>query len=258
MSAPVAFEIVVGFAMFALVFVPLERWFALYLRQPVFRPGWLTDVTYYIAGCFVGKFSDGLSLSAMLLMRQITGVDTGAAVAAQPAWLQFIEVLLVSDFIAYWYHRLIHRFSWLWRFHKVHHCSPRLDWLANVRLHPLDKIAGDCAQFVPIFFLGFSAAPLVAYTIVLGFQGFLNHSNVKISFGPLRWVVASPAFHHWHHCNDSETYNKNFAPHLVIFDLLFGTFFLPADRSMPVRYGLREAAPATFWRQIIYPFEHSQ
>lgn len=128
-----------------------------------------------------------------------------------------------------------------------------MDWLANVRLHPVDKLMGDCFQFIPLFFLGFSTGPLLAYTIFLGFQGFFNHSNVRIDFGPLRRVVASPQFQHWHHCRDAVAYNKNFSPHLVIFDRLFGTFYLPHDRSAPDRYGVEEPVPELLPGQLIYP-----
>lgn len=257
MSAPVSLQIVFGFLLFALVFVPLERWFPR-RQQRVFRLGWKTDVAYYVLGCFVGKFSDALSLGALLLIRQGTGLDSSSGLAnGQPALLQFLEILVVADFLAYWYHRSIHKIGCLWRLHRIHHNSSRLDWLANVRLHPVDKVLGDCAQFIPIFCLGFSEGPLLAYTIFLGFQGFLNHSNIKVNFGPLRWIIASPEFHHWHHCNDPAAYNRNFAPHLVIFDLLFGTAHLPADRSLPASYGIPEPLPAGIWQQMLSPLQRS-
>jgi sterol desaturase/sphingolipid hydroxylase (fatty acid hydroxylase superfamily) len=256
MSAPVSLQIVVGFLLFALVFVPLERWLPR-RRQPIFRPGWGTDIAYYVLGCFVGKFSDALSLGALLLIRQGAALDLPKLAEIQPSWVQFLEILVIADFLAYLYHRSIHKIGWLWRLHRIHHNSRRLDWLANVRLHPIDKILGDCAQFIPIFCLGFADGPLLAYTIFLGFQGFLNHSNLKINFGPLRWIIASPEFHHWHHCNDPATYNRNFAPHLVIFDRLFGTAHLRPDRSFPQSYGVPEAMPAGIWRQLFSPLRRS-
>lgn len=256
MSAPVSFQIVLGLAMFVLVFVPLERLFPVW-KQRAFRRGWLTDLTYYVAGCFVGKFSDATSLAAALLIRRAIGFDSGGLIAAQPAWIQFLEVLLIADFIAYWYHRFIHRNHLMWRLHKVHHTSLHMDWLANVRLHPMDKILGDCAQFIPIFLLGFADAPILAYTIFLGFQGFLNHSNIKVNYGPLRWLIASPQFHHWHHYNNPEFYDKNFSPHLVIFDRLFGTFYLPRDGSRPAAYGIPEPVPESFAGQMLFPFTRS-
>ncbi|TFW29564.1 sterol desaturase family protein [Massilia horti] len=217
MSAPVSLEIVLGFAMFALVFVTLERFFP-FRQQRVLRPGWMTDVLYYLVGCFVGHFSDAITAGTILLFGWALGFQSGGFAGQQPEWLQFIELVLIADFLAYCYHRACHKTPWLWRLHKVHHMSTRMDWLANVRLHPLDKILGDCFQFIPIFSLGFAHTPLLAYTIMLGFQGFLNHSNIKVEYGPLRWIIASPTFHHWHHCCDREAYDKNFAPHLVIFD----------------------------------------
>jgi sterol desaturase/sphingolipid hydroxylase (fatty acid hydroxylase superfamily) len=129
-----------------------------------------------------------------------------------------------------------------------------MDWLANVRLHPVDKLFGDTFQFIPIFCVGFGETPLLAYTIFLGFQGFLNHSNVKLNYGPLRWVIASPQFHHWHHSIDEKHYVTNLSPHLVIFDLLFGTFYLPPDPSVPRAYGVPDSVPEGFWEQIVYPF----
>jgi sterol desaturase/sphingolipid hydroxylase (fatty acid hydroxylase superfamily) len=252
MSAPVSLQISIGFAMFVLVFVPLERLFP-QRPQAVFRPGWGIDMIYYLVGCCVARSSDALSVAGMLLIRRATGFDARGMVAAQPEWLQFIEVLVLADFLAYWFHRFLHRSAWLWRFHRIHHSAKRMDWLANVRLHPVDKTLGDCFQFIPIFFLGFSDTSVLAYTIFLGFQGFLCHSNIKVNFGPLRWIIANPQFHHWHHSDDPAVYNKNFAPHLVIFDWLFGTLYLPRDRSVPETYGVPEPVPEGFLAQMVYP-----
>ena len=253
MSAPVSLELFVGLLLFAIVFAPLERCFPIH-RQRALRPGWGTDIIYYAAGCFIGHLSDAMSLSAMLLIRQATHLDFGHLAASQPFWLQFIQIVLMADFLGYLFHRALHQVPLLWRLHRVHHTSERMDWLANVRLHPLDKILGDCFQFIPIFLMGFSTTPMIAYTIFLGFQGFLNHSNVNVNFGPLRWVFASPVFHHWHHCNDPKHYNQNFAPHLAIFDLLFRTAYIPAGNVMPERYGVPDELPEDFLGQMISPF----
>jgi sterol desaturase/sphingolipid hydroxylase (fatty acid hydroxylase superfamily) len=242
--------------MFLLVFVPLERRFP-FRRQQLRRPGWKTDVIYYMTGCFVGQFSDAASLAAMLLVRQATGLNFENVAATQPGWVQFLEILVLSDFLAYTYHRTVHTYPWLWQLHKIHHSVRQMDWLSGIRVHPVDKVLGDLFQFTPLFLLEFSNGPLLAYTIWLGFQSFLNHSNVKINFGPLRWIFSSPEFHHWHHCDDPKKYpeahHKNFAPHLVVFDLLFGTAYLRPDRAVPEKYGISEAVPESFWRQMVYP-----
>jgi sterol desaturase/sphingolipid hydroxylase (fatty acid hydroxylase superfamily) len=252
MSAPVSLQIFVGFALFLCVFVPLE-WLFPQRRQRAFRHGWSTDVAYYVAGCVVGKLSDTASMIAMLLIRHAMGMNADHTIASQPAWIQFFEVLVLADFLAYWCHRFLHRNAHLWRLHRVHHSSQAMDWLANVHLHPVDKLIGDCFQFVPIFVVGFADAPILAYTIFLGFQGFLNHSNIRLNYGPLRWIVASPEFHHWHHCIDPKAHDRNFSPHLVIFDRLFGTLSFPDDRSFPEAYGVPEKIPDGFWNQLLSP-----
>ena len=252
MSAPVALQVFLGLVMFACVFVPLERCFPR-RRQPALRLGWATDIAYYVSGCFVGNLSDAMSAGAMLLLRSATGLKIGNLGVAQPDWIQFLEILVVADFLAYVFHRSLHTFAWLWRWHRVHHSSRHMDWLANVRLHPVDKLLGDCFQFIPIFSFGFGSGPLLAYTIFLGFQGFLNHSNINLNYGPLRWIIASPQFHHWHHSIDPKLYNKNFSPHLIVFDFLFGTLYLPPDRSVPANYGVPDQVPQDFWGQIIFP-----
>ena len=69
----------------------------------------------------------------------------------------------------------------------------------------------------------------------------------------LRWVIASPQFHHWHHCRDPSAYDRNFAPHLVVFDFLFGTAKIPPARVMPDCYGAHDVVPADFWGQMLHP-----
>jgi sterol desaturase/sphingolipid hydroxylase (fatty acid hydroxylase superfamily) len=172
MSARVSLQIFLGFLMFAAVFVPLERRFPR-RAYATFRSGWNTDVVYYVAGCFVAKLSDATSLGAMLLVRNATSLSFQSDVAMQPSWLQFLEILTPADFVAYVFHRCLHQYAGLWRLHRVHHSSQRMDWLANVRLPPLDKMLGDCLQFIPIFCIGFADGPVLAYTIALGFQGYL-------------------------------------------------------------------------------------
>jgi len=86
---------------------------------------------------------------------------------------------------------------------------------------------------------------------------FLNHANVRVNLGPLRWVIAGPDFHQWHHCENPAAYNRNFSPHLVIFDRLFGTAHIPRARLRPWKYGVREKTPEGFWRQLLHPFHET-
>lgn len=253
MSTPVHLQIIIGLFLFGVIFVTLERKFPL-RRQRVFRRGWATDIQYFVAGCYAGKLSTLASIAMLAWLCRMTGLPYPQFAAHQPGWLQFLEILLISDFLAYVFHRLMHAIPWLWRFHSIHHSSQEMDWLVNVRAHPVDKILADCFQLLPILCLGFAPLPLLAYTAVLGLQGFLNHSNVRADYGPLRWLIASPQFHHWHHCDNPETYNKNFATHLVVFDLIFGTALIPPSNAMPTSYGVTDKVPEGFLGQLVHPF----
>jgi sterol desaturase/sphingolipid hydroxylase (fatty acid hydroxylase superfamily) len=79
------------------------------------------------------------------------------------------------------------------------------------------------------------------------------HSNLRINFGPLRWLLSSPELHHWHHCSDREARDKNFASQLPLLDVLFGTFHMPRG-LMPSKYGLEQPIPASYPAQLLHPF----
>jgi sterol desaturase/sphingolipid hydroxylase (fatty acid hydroxylase superfamily) len=256
MSPSIGLQIFVGLPIIALVFRLLELSRPL-ARQRLLRRGWKGDVAFYVLGCFLGQFSSTVCLAAMLLLRHATGIDFGRLASFQPDWLQVLEIILISDLLGYLFHRLLHSSAWLWRFHKVHHTSRHMDWLAAARLHPVDKVLGDFVQLLPLLCLGFGDGPLLVYAGILGFQMFLNHSNARVDLGWLRWVIAGPDFHQWHHCEDPAAYNKNFSPHLVIFDRLFGTAQMPTERVRPWKYGVREFAPEGFWRQLFFPLRES-
>jgi len=252
-STPIYLQIIIGFVLFAGIFVTLERKLPL-RRQRIFRRGWITDVSYFVLGCFAGQFSAATSLAVILLVCHVTGLRYAHMASHQPGWLQFLEILLLFDFLGYAFHLAMHKIPWLWRFHRIHHSSQEMDWLVNVRVHPVDKVLADCIQLIPTLCLGFSTLPLLAFTILIGIQGFVNHSNLRANYGLLRWIVVSPQFHHWHHSNDAKSYDKNFAPHLVIFDLLFGTLHLPPSNAMPASYGVTEEVPEGFLKQLLHPF----
>jgi len=174
-------------------------------------------------------------------------------IAAQPAWLIVMEVLVLGDLIGYWMHRAFHSGN-LWRFHAIHHSSIELDWLSSVRLHPVNELITKIVQVVPFVLLGFPLNVLAAYVPFLTIYALLIHANVNWSFGALRYVIATPLFHRWHHTAESEGVDKNFAGLFPIFDIVFGTFYMPIGCA-PVRFGIEgSAVPQTFLAQIIYPF----
>jgi sterol desaturase/sphingolipid hydroxylase (fatty acid hydroxylase superfamily) len=175
-----------------------------------------------------------------------------AEVASQPLWLQFIEAVLIADVAQYWAHRATHRVPFLWRFHKVHHSIEEMDWLAAGRLHPLDSVFTRAVTILPLYVLGFTRETFGAYLAVTALQAIFIHANVRFRFGALRWVTATPEFHHWHHADEPAAINKNFAGNLPVLDVIFGTCYLP--HHMPSAYGMGERAPMGYVAQLAWPF----
>jgi lathosterol oxidase len=126
-----------------------------------------------------------------------------------------------------------------------------MDWLAGSRLHLVDVVVTRATSFVPLFLAGIGGPALVAYLVFVSFQAVFLHANLRFRFGALRWLLATPEFHHWHHAR--EPVDKNFAVHLPCIDRIFGTAWLPG--GFPTTYGLAgETVPEGWLRQLRWPF----
>lgn len=237
----------------AVVFVPLER------LLPARAPSWSwsrvrVDLLHvFVSGTVIRWGGAAVIVGLGLMAAALVPHPLRAAIQAQPDWAEFIELLLLCDLGFYSAHRLSHAVPWLWRFHEVHHSSEQLDWLATYRVHPVDQLVNNALIIGPSILLGFSAAPMLIYAMIYRWHAILLHSNVRIDFGPLRWIVASPLFHHWHHADQPEAYDRNFGGQLVIFDWLFGTLNLRSC-ELPARYGLTPPIPDTYLGQLAHPF----
>lgn len=236
----------------ALIFIPFEHLFA-ERPQKIFRKGFAVDLIYLLFNGFIIKLAivmmaaGALGAAALLVPPAIT-----QAVSGQPVWLQVAEIIVITDIGVYWTHRAFHKIPALWKFHAVHHGIEELDWLGAFHNHPVDAIVTKAISLTPIFFLGFSEASIAVFsTIYLG-HTLLVHSNVRIPFGPLKWLIASPQFHRWHHANQREAYDKNFAGQLPFLDMLFGTYN-PTGDKVPEKYGVDDPIPSTYFGQIGYP-----
>jgi sterol desaturase/sphingolipid hydroxylase (fatty acid hydroxylase superfamily) len=152
----------------------------------------------------------------------------------------------------YWMHRLFHGRR-LWRFHAVHHSSVDLDWLSAVRLHPVNDALMRIAGAVPLLALGFAPVAIVGIAPVVTVMAILVHANLDWDWGPLRGVLASPRFHRWHHTDEANARDKNFAGLLPVWDLLFGTYYMPRNR-LPQQFGTSSPVPAGLVGQILFPF----
>lgn len=237
-----------------LVFVPMERLWLL-REQRIFREGWQTDLTYFFAS-HVGIQLIALAtmIPAQVLFSWAVKLEFQRSVAAQPLWLQFLEILLVVDLVSYWTHRAFHHVPWLWKFHAIHHSSRQLDWLAGSRLHIVDVVVMRLVGFAPIFVAGFAPSAVYAYLAFISFHAVYIHANVNHRWPGLRHLLATPEFHHWHHSAEDEGIDKNFAVLLPLLDRLFGTAHLPG--RWPARYGtVGDEVPEGWAAQLAYPFK---
>jgi sterol desaturase/sphingolipid hydroxylase (fatty acid hydroxylase superfamily) len=178
-------------------------------------------------------------------------------VLAQPGWLQFLEVMTISEVCGYWAHRATHRVPLLWRFHRVHHSIEEMDWLAAARLHPVDQVFTRGCAILPLYALGFSRVAFGGLLVLLTFQALFIHANVRLDLGFLKHVVATPQFHHWHHTNEPGSVDHNFAGGLPLLDRLFGTLLLPPDNRFPAVYGTDDPLPSSWAGQMAAPFRRA-
>jgi|HubBroStandDraft_6_1064221.scaffolds.fasta_scaffold10154_4 sterol desaturase/sphingolipid hydroxylase (fatty acid hydroxylase superfamily) len=245
-------RLIFGLLVLAVVFVPMERIFAL-RQQRVLRAGWRTDLVHLVVNNLLSTVLLVVAVvSVGATLRAAVPGPVRTAVGAQSLGLQFIEAFLLAEICGYWAHRAAHSVPFLWRFHRVHHSIEEMDWLAAGRLHPVDQAFTRSCIVLPLVALGFSRATFGAFLLLLTFQALFIHANVRFRFGPLRWVIATPEFHHWHHSGDPAAYNSNFAGEFPAMDLLFGTLHLPAG-SMPDSYGIEESAPRGYLAQLMWP-----
>jgi lathosterol oxidase len=244
---------VLNLLLYSAVFVPLERLFALRSTQAVFRKQWPVDLTYFFVNSLLVEVLTTLKPALILFDWARVGWVSGA-VGSLPLLVQVPALMLVADFTQYWVHRTFHTVPFLWRFHAIHHSAEEMDWLAGSRLHLVDVIVTRGITYVPIFVLGFSESALMVYVFVVAAQATFIHANVRWEFRPIRRLIATPAFHHWHHSVEREAIDKNFAVHTPVWDRLFGTYYLP-DR-WPAGYGLSgdRRVPARWVGQLVDPF----
>ena len=253
-----AARLAVWLVVFAAIFVPLERLFALH-PQKVFRTGIAVDLGYYFLTGLLPSLLLGPPISlAVLAIRHLIPSDVLAGVAVWPIWLKACATMMVGETAYYWAHRMSHRIPFLWRFHAVHHSAEQLDFLVNTRMHPVDLVWSRMVMLTPIFALGlanpvrFGDGLMATLVLLIGSAwGYFIHSNVRWRLGPFEWLLTTPGFHHWHHTRDGWRRDCNYASMFPWLDRLFGTHHLP--NAWPECYGIDEAMPRSLAGQFIQP-----
>ncbi len=243
-----------------LLFIPLETLFPRWREQPVFRTEWREDLFYFLVSSMLVQIITWLSFGpARALFDLTTGWAAFRAwVAALPFLLQVGLIMLFTDLVQYWVHRMFHRVPFLWRFHAVHHSAKAMDWMAGARMHFLEILVLRGATVLPMILLGFAQDAVNTYIFIVYLWATFAHANIGWRFKGIDRLLVTPRFHHWHHGIEKEAIDVNFAIHFPWLDKIFGTHHLPEDR-WPEGYGIpNHPVPNGYWKQWWYPFRRKK
>jgi sterol desaturase/sphingolipid hydroxylase (fatty acid hydroxylase superfamily) len=166
--------------------------------------------------------------------------------------VQIGVVVVAYDFLQYALHRWFHG-DRMWRYHAVHHSAQEIDVMTGFRNHPVNFVVGVGGPTAVLLLLGFSPAAFAALAPFNFVMAALVHANLNWTYGPFRYVLSSPMFHRWHHAIVEGSLSRNYAPNFPIWDLMFGTFYMPVGEK-PVAYGAPDV-PDEFIKQLAYPFQ---
>jgi sterol desaturase/sphingolipid hydroxylase (fatty acid hydroxylase superfamily) len=173
---------------------------------------------------------------------------------AWPIWIQAVLMVLTVDFLRYWLHRFAHENDTLWRLHAVHHSVEQLYWLNTARFHPFEKALQMSLDSLPFLLMAVDPRVLALYYVAYATNGFFQHCNIELRYGPLNYLVGSAETHRWHHSRLPRESNANYGNTVIVWDILFGTWYLPRDREVAA-LGLKNAGyPKSFLRLLGAPF----
>ena len=171
-----------------------------------------------------------------------------------PPFIQAILMVLSADFLRYWLHRASHKWYPLWRLHAVHHSPHKLYWVNVGRFHPIEEALQFLFDALPFIILGVSEEVLAIYFVFYAINGFFQHCNIELRLGFLNYIISGPELHRWHHSFIIKESNRNYGNNLIIWDLLFGTWFLPKDRETETLGLKNREYPLDFVNQMRTPF----
>jgi sterol desaturase/sphingolipid hydroxylase (fatty acid hydroxylase superfamily) len=238
-------------------------------KQPVIRKGFWLDAFYILFNFFLFSLIgyNALSNVGVELFNDflgLFGITNLVAIEVQefPVWSQLLIMFFIADFIQWNVHRMLHRLTWMWQFHKVHHSVKEMGFAAQFRFHFLETIVYKSIQYIPLAMIGFGIEQFFVVHMFAVFVGHLNHANLDWNYGKLGYIFNNPRMHIWHHSKklpDEHPYGMNFGLTLSIWDYIFGTAYVPkSGRDMEIGFHNDNDFPRTFLGQIVYPFKKQE
>jgi sterol desaturase/sphingolipid hydroxylase (fatty acid hydroxylase superfamily) len=248
----------ITFCVLLILFTLLERVFGIVRARKSLREMRI-DIQYAILSVFMVPCVNFLVAALFGYMFLHFEYHSADKINCWLAAIQVLAVLVIRDIFIYVKHRIFHTKKY-WLFHSIHHGSEELNWLSAARFHPLEMLvetAGEIICFAACSVAGFDYAAIALAASIIGVWDFFIHSNLKWTFGPMRYVLVSPVQHRWHHSDHPEAVDKNFAAMFSCIDVVLGTFYMPGD-VIPHTTGLsgdaRTNHPRSFIGQFLLPF----
>ncbi|MCM4152275.1 sterol desaturase family protein [Arenibacter sp. N53] len=249
-----------GLIIISLVVWMLEILFPWRKEQSIFRRDFWLDAFYMFFNFFLFSIAiSGFYKLLGLLFGDLGIKQSSLAILDMsqfPSWVQLLIFFLVLDLVQWFTHILLHRYKFLWIFHQIHHSVKEMGFAAHLRYHWMENVLYKPLKTFGVMILG-GFEPEQAY-IVHFFAiaiGHFNHANIKITWGPLKYILNNPVMHLYHHAHDlpDGKYGVNFGISLSLWDYIFRTNYIPED-SGTIELGFKgdEKIPKSFWKQITY------
>ena len=182
------------------IIVPWRRGQAIF-RKDFWLDGFYMFFNFFLFSLLLYSAVANVAVTAFNDLLGFFGIRNLAAIRVQslPAWAQFAIMFVVADFVQWNIHRLLHRVPWLWEFHKVHHSVEEMGFAAHLRFHWMETVIYKTLQYIPLAMIGFGLDDFFIIHIIAVAIGHLNHANLYITYGPLKYLLNNPAMHIWHH-----------------------------------------------------------
>ncbi len=255
-----------GLIVISLLVWGLEILFPWRKNQSIIRKDFWLDAFYmffnfFIFSIFISGFYNLFELIFGKMGIQLNSLSV-IPLNDLPTWLQLIVFFILLDFVQWFTHILLHKFPVFWNFHKVHHSVKEMGFAAHLRYHWMENILYKPLKTLAIMILG-GFEPEQAYIVhfVAITIGHLNHANIKLSYGPLKYLINNPVMHLYHHAYHlpKGKVGVNFGISLSIWDYIFKTNYIP-DEDGTVKLGFEgdESFPTDFMGQSIYGLTHKK
>jgi sterol desaturase/sphingolipid hydroxylase (fatty acid hydroxylase superfamily) len=221
--------------------------------SPLFRRYFASDIFYLLSGFVAGG---SLAIVYVAATSNWVGVRWGIPRLASldwPLWVSVPLALLAVDMGNYAAHTLLHRFEPLWEFHKIHHSSRTLDWLATFRSHLIEQTLRRLLAPLLLIIVGFPLKAMILASGLFVAWAMLNHSNLRLNLRFLELVLITPRLHRLHHVPATE--HRNFGTVFTFWDRLRGTF-IRAETQADCTFGVAgevDSYPQGWLAQLIEP-----